>query len=263
MAWVPIHNPIVSPFPDTSWMSLVGQEEFRFMPSEDTAAEKMEALVNWRDTFYKESRSLDILFDGVWNHEDVNLVLWMMIEAGPIKGLRLTGSLGKLILKNYPTNPWVRGFVNRTVTKMVKAFGEKGVKEKFARVIESARKGRRAKRAAYVTTAATTGAQIGSAAYRADMWEARLSFDIKDLLPDYRPDFRDIERMVRNALEEEGDDMPYNRRTGQWYPARRRYGSTGGYRSGYRSGGYRSGGYRRSGTGYGNYSQRRRTYRRW
>ena len=69
-----------------SWMSLVGQDEFGFMPSEDTAAKKIQALVNWRDTFYKESRSLDILFDGVWNHEDVNLVLWMLIEAGPITG---------------------------------------------------------------------------------------------------------------------------------------------------------------------------------
>lgn len=55
------------------------------------------------------------------------------------------------------------------------------------------------------------------------------------------------------------DDMPYNRRTGQWYPDRKRYPSN---RGGY---GRRSYGGRSSGTGYGNYRQqpRRRSYRRW
>lgn len=56
-------------------------------------------------------------------------------------------------------------------------------------------------------------------------------------------DFLDLEY-------EEYDDMPYNRRTGQWYPARRRYGN---YRRDNRRGGY----------GYGNYRPRRRSYRRW
>lgn len=65
-----------------------------------------------------------------------------------------------------------------------------------------------------------------------------------------RPDFDDFIN-----LDREEDDMPYNRRTGQWYPARRR----GGYSKNYRRGGSS----RRGGYGYGNYRSRRRTYRRW
>lgn len=64
---------------------------------------------------------------------------------------------------------------------------------------------------------------------------------------------RDYREGLQEQQYEEGGDMPYNRRTGQWYPARRR----GGYSN------YRRGGPRRGGYGYGSYRPRRRTYRRW
>lgn len=66
-----------------------------------------------------------------------------------------------------------------------------------------------------------------------------------------RPSFDDF---VDLEVEEREDDMPYGKQRA-WVPYhiwKRRQ-----RRSGYRSGGYRSG------TGYGGYSSRRRTYRRW
>lgn len=51
------------------------------------------------------------------------------------------------------------------------------------------------------------------------------------------------------------DDMPYNRRTGEWYPERRRYG--------YSNGRNRRRSYSRSNSNGGYAARRRRTYRRW
>jgi len=61
---------------------------------------------------------------------------------------------------------------------------------------------------------------------------------------------RKLAEGIRDLFQGE-EEMPYNRRTGQWYPARRRYGNYG------NRGGYRRGGYSRG------YTPRRRSYRRW
>ena len=93
-------------------------------------------------------------------------------------------------------------------------------------------------------------------------WRNNLFFDARQLFADLlkNPDERnkiakkapELLEPVGYTTEEEAFDMPYNRRTGQWYPARRR----GGY--GNQRGGYNRGGYSR---GYS--PRRKRTYRRW
>tara|TARA_Y100000588_G_scaffold140968_1_gene154897 strand:+ start:126 stop:986 length:861 start_codon:yes stop_codon:yes gene_type:complete len=86
-------------------------------------------------------------------------------------------------------------------------------------------------------------------------------FATNDIWTDYRANKQGQEPLGASESYEpprewegyEEGNMPYNRRTGQWYPARR-YGR-GSYNRGYRYGNRRYGG------GYS--SRRRRTYRRW
>ena len=96
-----------------------------------------------------------------------------------------------------------------------------------------------------------------STIYRIHKLLGDISFTGNDIWGDFNDSKRDEPRRVASRSnqyiwQEQESYMPYNRRTGQWYPSQRRYGSP--YSRPYRR-------YNRYNRGWA--PRRRRTYRRW
>lgn len=152
---------------------------------------------------------------------------------------------------------WLNRFAYRYATRIVQASAGSRAR---AAVVKGPPKNWRSKLADGIDTALSnpvsrTGAQAGQTILQVMRYDRLSPYDIKNFMEWLLQELPD---RARNKLSQflreqfEGDkDMPYNRRTGQWYPARRRYGNYG------NRGGYRRGGYSRG------YTPRRRSYRRW
>lgn len=254
--------------------------DFDWQYHQADGADIIEAVHTWRN--WQQEYWMQDLIDKVaegWDDglsltdaEDVKLFLSVIVLAGPSRFAGTSWQIGKLYLKSVlprglggANNVWLQRLGEKVGQNMARNLGPKVLWHKASKIVDKINNGKFRKGPwdpKHTTVARTTEAVTK---YKnASTWSARMRTPNIDLnLPDYEPD---VDRLKRNVyeffsgtkylesheLEEMEGSMPYNRRTGQWYPARRR----GGY-------GYRRGGYRRSGYGYGNYNNRRRTYRRW
>lgn len=290
MAWVPPYN--VPPgqtgdpniqFQVSDFTQLgTGYDDYSFdwQYHQADGTDILEAVHTWRN--WQQEYWLQDLIEKVaegWDDglsltdaEDVKLFLSVIVLAGPEKFAHTTWQIGKIYVMG--VNPkWLGGKDNRWLQQLGERVGDNisrtmgprvlwGVANKVVdKVNNFARRGRWDPS----HTTARTGLKSLTTYKEASKWSARMRTPNIDLnLPDYEPDVDRLKRNVRDFLsgdryleshevEEMEGNMPYNRRTGQWYPARRR----GGY--GYRRRGRRYG----SGYGYGSYNNRRRTYRRW
>lgn len=152
---------------------------------------------------------------------------------------------------------WLNQFAYRYATRVVQVSAGSRAK---AAVVKGSPKNWRSKLADGIETAirnpiSRTGAQSGQAILQTMRLNRLTPYDIKNFMEWLLQELPDraknkLSEFLQEQFEKE-NEMPYNRRTGQWYPARRRYGNS------YNRGGYRRGGYSRG------YTPRRRSYRRW
>lgn len=243
----------------------------------------IEAVYTWRN--WQQEYWLQDLLDKVsegWDDglsltdaEDVKMFLYVVVLAGPEKFAQTTWQVTKLWGVNVAPkriggkgNKWLQNISQRVGVNVGESLGPKALWHKVSKAVDKINEGkfRKGPWDPKHTTVARTGEAV--AKYKnANTWSARMRTPNIDLnLPDYEPDVNRLKRNVyefftgtkyldSHELEEMEGSMPYNRRTGQWYPSR-----------------YNRGGYRRRRYGYGNrygnrsYSSnypRRRTYRRW
>lgn len=176
---------------------------------------------------------------------------------------RKYGHIGPL---NPHYNALLAGQVQKLVDRTSDATSLKTISSLASKWVDKIKDAKRIKPWEPAKSAVINTADVVSKLTRSLSWQGRVyrmgQADIS--IPDHDYDWNEMYEEVVDLLrgdrylgshetEEMEGNMPYNRRTGQWYPARRRGGY--GYRRGYRRYG--------SGTGYGQYNRRRRTYRRW
>jgi len=255
--------------------------EFDWQYHQADGEDILEAVYTWRN--WQQEYWMQDLFEKVaegWDDglsltdaEDVKLFLSVVVLAGPEKFAQTSWQLTKLYGVNIAPkgiggkgNEWLQAIGEKVGANIADNLGPKVLWHKVTKVVDKINEGkfRKGPWDPKHTTVARSSEAV--AKYKnSQTWSARMKTpEINMDLPDYEPD---VDRLKRNVyefftgtrylesheLEEmEGANMPYNRRTGQWYPARRRGGY--GYRRGYRRYG--------SGTGYGRY-RNRRSYRRW
>lgn len=206
-----------------------------------------------------------LLRGGGFTNEAVEIalgILWLGITNVSIAaGAVVIGTVAQLI-KIGAKNPWlakpISGYLGR-VFKPIAVSGSKRGGWRFA----SNKLGRLSSaRAVKSNPVYKSVVRSGAMATKAMSLKNRLMLlDRMDL--DVDVDLQELEKFLEREQDFKSrgpatgeDDMPYNRRTGQWYPARRR----GGYSRG--GGGYSRGGYSR-GRSSSYAPRRRRSYRRW
>jgi len=146
---------------------------------------------------------------------------------------------------------WLSGYAHRTATRVVtgqarhvipqfKSLGKTNAKRMADAVVKFTNNP--------LGRSVAQSSQAYARAYRLDNYAIYPFVDFMEWMLQELPDR--AMRKIADFLLDRSEDMPYNRRTGQWYPTRRRYGY--GNRGGYRRGGYSRG-----------YTPRRRSYRRW
>ena len=182
-----------------------------------------------------------------------------------MKGAKLVGGAIYTTAKLYLKDPNMRFFTHRWLNSIKVPVAQRAGWLYASRSLSKLSGSRNITSNPIYRTLAESGATI----FKGKAWNNRLK-NLQGFKPEFEIDFDVQERLKRFLREEDKesqdreDDMPYNRRTGQWYPARRR----GGYSNNYsRGGSSRSsssgGGYNRRSYGGGGYAQRRRSYRRW
>lgn len=250
MGYIPINLPpdqgggfsgfpfIEFPRADLSFENVDGKAKFNKLSLH--LAEALDVHIGRQHTFGDELREM--------SRKDTLLTIAAMavLEVGVVRGARLVGATIYTVAKLYVKDPNMRFFSNRYLSKLAVP-ATKRIGWRFAgRTMERLSRSNKIRGNPIYKTLSDGGATI----FKGKAWNNRLEH-LKGFDPKWEVDY-DVQKQLKRFLREEAkeDEMPYNRRTGQWYPARRR--------------GYSNRGRYDSRRGYGGYpSRRRRSYRRW